>query len=64
MKEKLITEPVIIDRSLLQQQTGMISNIASISNREVEKTLTGVNQLLKVFARHPKGEYQITIKIV
>ena len=64
MKEKLITEPVIIDRSLLNQQVGMISNIASVSNSKTEKSLTGVNQLLEVFARHPKGEYQITIKIV
>ena len=64
MKEKLITEPVKIDRSLLKQQIDMISNMINLANDDVARSLTGANQLLEVFERLPKGEHTITIKIV
>ena len=61
---KKISEPVVLDSKLLRKQINTMSSLTQVVNNEIGDCLVGAEQVLETFEWLPKGEYNITIKIV
>jgi len=61
---KRITEPVILNKSMLKKQGSDLSALTRVTNEDIGDTLVATMQVLEIFEWLPKGKYKVEIEII